>query len=166
MVKIDLEYPYNEMWSHGRLRVNSNGRRALCLYSSETRGRKTISYARYLLAVKHGRFLLPTEEADHIDEDGTNDSIDNLQILSPEANQRKKRRHRGRRMVMLKCPQCSAEFSRRKGNTPLVPSRASKPCCCSRTCARGLQLEEHSTKDRERIGAASILYEFKDHEID
>ena len=43
------------------------------------------------MCVKLGRYLQPGEEVDHIDNDKTNDSIDNLQILTGEENIRKYR---------------------------------------------------------------------------
>jgi hypothetical protein len=44
--------------------------------------RKTVSYPKYLLGQHLGRELLPHETVDHIDRDFTNDSIDNLQVLT------------------------------------------------------------------------------------
>lgn len=44
------------------------------------------SYARYLMAVKLGRYLTKDEQVDHIDNDKTNDNIDNLQVLSRQDN--------------------------------------------------------------------------------
>ena len=41
---------------------------------------------RYLLAVKLGRYLTDEEQVDHIDDDKTNDNIDNLQILTVKEN--------------------------------------------------------------------------------
>ena len=46
----------------------------------------TMAYARYLMCVKEGRWLGKDEHVDHIDNDPCNDSVDNLQILSPDAN--------------------------------------------------------------------------------
>ena len=50
-------------------------------------GNKTTrSYPRYLLEKKLGRPLLPEETVDHIDGDHTNDSFDNLRVLSRSEN--------------------------------------------------------------------------------
>ena len=51
--------------------------------------RKQMLYSRWLMQEHLGRELLPDEHVDHIDEDKTNDRLDNLQILSPAANSRK-----------------------------------------------------------------------------
>jgi hypothetical protein len=42
--------------------------------------------AAWLVEIKYGRKMLPNETVDHIDEDKTNDSIDNLQILTRKDN--------------------------------------------------------------------------------
>lgn len=55
--------------------------------------RSTVSYARYLMAVKLGRFLTDQEEVDHIDDNRTNDDINNLQILTPKQNREKREKH-------------------------------------------------------------------------
>lgn len=60
----------------------------VCLFNSK-KERTTISYARYLMSVKLNRFLDRNEEVDHIDNDKTNDSIENLQILSSKENKEK-----------------------------------------------------------------------------
>lgn len=92
-MKIELQYPYNERWRLGYIVVNSENRKNVVLYNSHS-DRSTVSYARYLMSVKLGRFLLRSEEVDHIDEDKTNDSLSNLQILSTAENLRKNARSR------------------------------------------------------------------------
>lgn len=57
-----------------------------------------------------GRFLLPEEHIDHIDEDKMNDVIDNLQILSLAANN-KKSKYKGV-LLSFVCPVCNIEFKR------------------------------------------------------
>lgn len=92
-MKINLEPPYSEDWESGYLQVNRENRRHIYLYNSKTdtepAKRTTTQYARYLLAVKLGRYLTNKETADHIDGDKTNDSIANLQALSLRDNIRK-----------------------------------------------------------------------------
>ena len=87
-MKIELKPPYNKVWRYGYLSVNSEGRETLTLYNS-CNDRSVTQYARYLLAVKLGRFLTEDETVDHIDGDKTNNSIDNLQVLSMADNIRK-----------------------------------------------------------------------------
>lgn len=57
-----------------------DGRKHVIVYQN---GRKrTISYPRYLMMVHLDRELTSDEEVDHIDSDFTNNSLDNLRILS------------------------------------------------------------------------------------
>ena len=72
--EIKLEYPYSEIWKKGYIVVNPEGRRTLILFNSSD-DRTSTQYARYLLAVKLGRFLNDDEQVDHKDNDKTNDNI-------------------------------------------------------------------------------------------
>lgn len=47
---------------------------------------KTISYPKALMEIKLKRRLLDNETVDHIDEDKTNNDIDNLQVLTRREN--------------------------------------------------------------------------------
>ena len=84
-MKIQLDPPYSAVWKRGWLCRGSNGRRNVLLFNSK-KERMTTTYARYLMAVKLGRFLTDKEQVDHIDGDKTNDAIENLQILSEAEN--------------------------------------------------------------------------------
>ena len=64
--RIELEYPYNERWRKGYIVTNPEGRKTLILFNNKD-DRSSTQYARYLLAVKLGRFLAPEETVDHID---------------------------------------------------------------------------------------------------
>lgn len=69
--------------------TRKDGRQHIVLYDFEKGLRKTMSYPKYLLEQKLGRELLPNETCDHIDNDFTNNSLDNLQVLTREENARK-----------------------------------------------------------------------------
>ena len=134
--KITLESPYKDFWRFGYLVTNSENRRNVILFNS-SKDRSTVSYARYLMSVKLGRFLTDEEHVDHRDEDKTNDAISNLQILTPGQNALKNLLHRlgSINLVRLSCPGCMKRFERRRGNTQLIPSMHGKITCCSRRCA-------------------------------
>lgn len=87
-MKLELEAPYGNDYRSGYLVMSRDGRRTVILFNS-SKDRSTVSYARYLMAVKLGRYLLDTEHVDHIDNDKTNDAVENLQILSQGDNNRK-----------------------------------------------------------------------------
>ena len=112
-MKIDLEYPFSSLWKSGYIVVNSEGRRNVILFNSQT-NRSTVSYARYLMSVKLGRFLTDQEEVDHIDDNKTNDDPNNLQILTPEQNREKQRLHyinSVQQKFDLACPYCGKDFT-------------------------------------------------------
>lgn len=87
-MKIDLQYPYSEDWRMGYLVTNPEGRRTVILFNSQE-SRSSTQYARYLCAVRLGRYLSESETADHIDGDKTNDSMENLQVITLSENIRK-----------------------------------------------------------------------------
>ena len=112
-MKIDLEYPFTELYNAGYTHVSSEGRRYITLKKFNG-GIGGTSYARYLMSVKLGRFLTNQEEVDHIDENRTNDDINNLQILTPEQNKEKQRLHyinNVQQKFDLSCPQCGKDFT-------------------------------------------------------
>ncbi len=126
-MKIELEYPYNSLWNNGYIVVNPENRRTVILYNS-SQERSSVSYARYLMAVKEKRFLLKDEHVDHIDDDKTNDSIKNLQILSPLENSKKA--GKGITLQGFVCPECGICFQ-----APKNQSEGRNVRYCSRKCA-------------------------------
>ena len=112
-MKITLEYPFTELYNTGYTHVGNEGRKLITLkkFNGELVG---TSYARYLMAVKLGRFLTDQEEVDHIDNNKTNDDPNNLQILTPEQNREKQRLHyinNVQQKFELVCPNCGCNFS-------------------------------------------------------
>lgn len=133
--RIELEYPYNERWRKGYVVTNPEGRKTLILFNSE-KDRSSTQYARYLMAVKLGRFLTSEETVDHIDGDRRNNSIDNLQILSLAENIRKTFKKEDYHCV---CPICGKEFNIPRQSVRNDESRTrilSGKRCCSRECGR------------------------------
>ena len=68
--------------------------------------RRTKSYPRYLLETHLKRELTYEETVDHIDNDKTNDSIENLQILSLSENAKKQQVLNPRKIYEFVCPCC------------------------------------------------------------
>lgn len=86
---IKLQPPYSLDWRKGYLLENKRtGRRVVTLFNNRD-CRSSTPYCRYLLAVKLGRYLSEQEQADHKDNDKTNDTPSNLQPLTPLENTRK-----------------------------------------------------------------------------
>lgn len=121
-----------------------DGRKHLCLNNSNlSKGNpnktRTLSYPKALIEVREGRLLTGNETADHIDEDFTNDDINNLQILSRPANILKSfnanpdRKEEYGRYI---CPQCLIGFlakARQVRGNNIVKGKAGP--FCSRHCA-------------------------------
>lgn len=136
---IELEAPFKERWNKGYLQLHPNGRRYVCLYNNR-KDRSIISYARYLMSVSLGRFLKAEEHVDHKDDDYSNDSIDNLQILSQAENNAKKRENELRfsgmkaYWVILTCPVCNGDFVKRT-RVFIRAQKEGKILTCSRACS-------------------------------
>ena len=80
-------YPeYNVVY--GPYKHKHDKRMRIILYKSGEKGkwRKILAYAKALMEIKLNRVLEKGEVVDHIDEDKTNDNIDNLQVLSNKEN--------------------------------------------------------------------------------
>lgn len=136
---IELEAPFKERWSKGYLQSHPNGRKYLCLYNGR-KDRTIISHARYLMSVSLGRFLRADEHVDHKDDDCSNDSIDNLQILTQAENNAKKRDQEliasgmESYWAILQCPVCEEDFVKRN-RVFIKAQKEGKVLTCSRRCS-------------------------------
>ena len=106
-MKLTLQTPYKEDWKFGYLVINPENRRTVILFNNKN-NRSSVSYARYQLAVKIQRYLTNNEFADHIDNDKTNDDINNLQILTRKENNLKS--SKGITWIDMICPKCNTTF--------------------------------------------------------
>lgn len=109
--------------------MSPDGRRRVDLVNNST-DRTTTAYSRYLMSVKERRFLSKDEEVDHIDCDESNDTLENLQILSIEEHRFKtSMENSGRTYVKLVCPNCLQHFMKEKRQVKEgVNSKCSKSC--------------------------------------
>ena len=80
-----IDYPYSTMYKKAYITTNDEGRK-LVIFIQNGKAVHGTPYARYLMAVKLKRFLNKNEQVDHIDNDKTNDTIENLQILTQKEN--------------------------------------------------------------------------------
>jgi hypothetical protein len=154
-MKIETEYPYNEY--NGYIIINRENRRHVCLVHKENKSRTTISYARYLMSVKEKRFLTKEEQVDHIDEDKTNDDINNLQILSFGDNIRKtyKDNNRTRKMVEMKCPQCNSIFCKTLSSSFI--QKKGHYNVCSKECLYVFLKNKMTIQEMKDVGIAQII---------
>lgn len=144
-MKIHLEYPYSLKWRFGYIVTNPEGRKTLILFNNK-KDRTSTQYARYLLAVKLKRFLINDECVDHIDGDKTNDSLDNLQLLTTTENNRKSFKKPNLELI---CPICGKKFTRTRTQLRGKLDKAYKNLItCSRTC--GYKMTSLTLKKRGR----------------
>lgn len=126
-MKITLEYPYSADWKFGYLQTNGEGRKTVILFNSP-QDRSSTAYARYVMAVKLGRYLTSDEEVDHIDCNKIDDSLENLQLLTKEEHREKTTAERAVPLLKFICECCGKDFER-------VKNRAtSKTKYCSVDC--------------------------------
>src|SRR5712691_11383230 len=114
--------------------LRADGRRHVIWYDTETGKRTTQSYSRLLMEPHLGRKLLECEQVDHINEDGSDDRIENYQLMSQIENIRKSAKQP--EYGWFVCPWCKVEFKRlmsyyRKNQ---IKCGKSGPYC-SRQCA-------------------------------
>lgn len=133
-MKIKLEYPFCDCIGY-KIFHKKEGRMMLNIIRPD-KSRTTLSYARYLMCVKEKRILKINEQVDHIDENKTNDNLDNLQILSHEENNRKHVIESGKSSILieLKCPVCSKVFYRAPNKVNFKIKKGKIPCC-DRICS-------------------------------
>lgn len=158
-MKIITEYPFNEYI--GYTMINKENRRMIHLVHKQNKKRTTISYPRYLISVKEKRMLNLTEQVDHIDGNKTNDSMDNLQILSKKENIRKSfiQSNRTQKMVRLECPNCRIQFEKAQNQSHLVNKCSFS--CCSRDCLHKFLKVLRSKEQMIEIGKNQIIEIFR-----
>jgi endogenous inhibitor of DNA gyrase (YacG/DUF329 family) len=148
-MKLKINYPFNE-WKSAYLVTNRENRKMVILYTSHSE-RTTISYARYILSIKHKRKLNKNEEADHINNNKTDDSIRNLQILTKEQNNKKRRKNI---KINFVCPICGDNFKleKRLAYNKVNPA-------CSRKCGyvkTSIKLKNNKIKlDNDKVLGSS-----------
>jgi hypothetical protein len=113
--------------------TGKDGRQRIIVY--ENGKRTTVSYPKYLLEQKLSRPLLPDETCDHIDGDFTNNSLDNLQVLSRIDNIRKHASLKPREIGTFTCPECLVSFTTHMKDARHNRKKGKAGPFCSRSCA-------------------------------
>jgi hypothetical protein len=158
---IESRYPYEEYKTY--LIINKENRRHVCLYKKNIR--TTMSYARWLISTDIKRVLDKSEHVDHINNDKTDDRIENLQILSAKDNTIKyQKTTRGRKYATLKCPMCNSLFDREYNKT--FKQNGSKFNCCSKNCLHRFLKTHHTTEQLLKIRDEQIISVFYKNHVD
>lgn len=106
---------------------------------SVTRDSKKTSLmvSRAVMEISLGRRLLSDEHVDHINRDHTNDSLNNLQVLSITEHREKSGRENSEltsKRVVVTCPGCNGAFLVQRHVLATAEDKGRSPCC-SRQCA-------------------------------
>lgn len=121
------EYPYSDYYIYGPVYHKKEKQNYILLRHKYNNRKTSISYARYLMSIKLKRTLDKSEEVDHIDNNKQNDSLENLQILSPLEN--KKKNPVIKTLINCVCANCNINFFKEKRQM-----KKTKNTFCSRSC--------------------------------
>lgn len=97
---------YDEYKVYGSY-TRSDGRKQVTLYKNKIR--TTLSYPKYLMELHLGRQLCPNECIHHIDHDVSNNSLNNLIVISRDEHSRE-HSLKYRETITVKCCWCGSEF--------------------------------------------------------
>jgi hypothetical protein len=105
-----LRPPFFPKYHEGYIRKCKDGRTRIDLYGGN-KSRTTMSYARFLMCMHLQKILDAEFHVDHINDDPTDDRLENLQVLAASDNIKKSAVY-GRATTQLKCASCSTVFTR------------------------------------------------------
>lgn len=138
--------PY--VFSRGRLK----GRKYLTVYYRDgTKG--SMLYSRYVMEQALGYRLSVEETVDHIDEDFTNDKVENLQVLSLSENIRKSAKLRRQiTFVEVTCVRCGQKTMKELRNVKHASNQGKAGPFCGRSCAGkyGADVQNGRVPQRQR----------------
>ena len=121
------EYYKSKGYDTVYIAINKEPRRVATLRNSKTKEMHSMSYAKYLYTSYYKTDVADGDQVDHINGDGMDDRIENLQVISQYYNSRKD--HQRKEMIVMICPVCKQEFLFEKRNLSTRPNP-----CCSRRC--------------------------------
>lgn len=107
--------------------VTNTENRKVAVLVYENKEKHSMSYAKYVYTSFYEYDIAKGDQIDHINNDKTDDSIENLQVLSPKSNSSKRGIYKT--FVELQCPVCKEYFIFPKRNLS-----THKNPCCSRKC--------------------------------
>lgn len=114
--------------------IRKDGRKHIIIIEDNGK-RKTKSYPRYLMEMSIGRNLTEFETVDHINEDFTDDRLENLQILSRSENVSKSSLLRPAKIFEFSCPMCGKYSQKPEKDVRRNRKLGKSGPFCGRTCA-------------------------------
>lgn len=120
---------------YGPYTRKSDGRKTAVICNHKISLRRTISWPKYLLCVATDVSFDTELTCEHIDNDHTNDSLDNLQWLSLEDNVKKAQKLIKPKMYNGICPECGAAFVKPMNHVKSNKKRSARGPFCGRSCA-------------------------------
>jgi len=129
-----------------KIYIRADGRKYVVVYRGERR--ETTLYSRYLMERHLGRRLEPHEHVDHINDDPTDDRIENLQIISQLENTLKYHALHPKEMWDLSCLECGVSFQRLAKDCRKGQKAGKVGPFCGRSCA-GKGTRRKAKKDEE-----------------
>ena len=114
--------------------IRKDGRSHICIKHDNGK-KQTKSYPRYVLEQYLGRELTIHETVDHINNDFTDNRIENLQILPLANNIQKQHQHHQRKQITFICPNCKQEVTKWENNIKGNLKKGKSGPYCSRKCA-------------------------------
>jgi hypothetical protein len=133
--------------------TRDDGRKHVIIYDNGIR--TTVSYPKFLMEQHLGRKLESWETVDHIDEDFTNDVIENLQILSRTENILKSKAPE--EIIEFTCSYCGEKATKKARNVRHNKKKGSAGPFCGRSCAGKWSVEQDKKRKREILKAAGLL---------
>lgn len=139
MKRKQAEYPYNDFWIYKIWHEKEGRWQANLICKNDTSKRTTISYAKYVLSVHLERLIdQENEHVDHVNNDCSDDRVENLQILTPQENKEKYDkfyRENTPKMITLECSTCSKGFEYVERNYRFHKKNGRTRFHCCRKCA-------------------------------
>ena len=122
-----------------------------------TRKRKTIRgvvkpFARWVMEQYIGRELSTDEYVHHLNEDPSDNRLENLAIVSPKEHNRI---HNPTRMVTCVCGYCGKEFTRSQRTINKCKKRGYQGVFCSRICSILQWRQRRWREEHELVGSNS-----------
>ena len=116
--------------------TRKDGRQQVVLVHENSR-KQTMSYPKYLMEQHLKRALLGSETVDHINNDFTDNRIENLQILTRAENAAKEMRRpeRAKKFYEFTCPMCGTFAVKPLNFVKANKSKGRAGPFCSRKCA-------------------------------